>query len=172
MAQQRFQQRSKERFTTVKKQVVHEKAIPRNRWQDFQRPASKTPCFASPTYTELKGLIAFLLLSILTLLLLDDYPAPTAELRSTLGIAPPLLSINLACVCYFFSEVILIICRERTSNTDRFALNQLFFISAFYIFYWYAGALQEQFVILLLFGSVLQLFESCVRSCRSRKAEA
>ncbi len=166
------QQRSKERFTTAQKQAVREKAIPRNRWQDFQGPASKTPRLALPTYAELKALIAFLLLNLLALLLLDNYPAPSAELTTMLGITPPLLWINLACVSYFCSEVILIFCRERKSNTDRFAINQLLFLGAFYIFYWSAGVLQEHVALLLVFGAVLQLFESCVRSCRFRKAAA
>ena len=152
------------------KSDVCEKAEQRTDWRDFQDTEENSQKFYFPTFTELKNVIAFLLLNIVAVLLVDIYPEPSAELRSMLGMAPPLLWVNLACSIYLFTELILVFCRERTKNTDRFALKQLFFLSTMYVFYWYAGALQQHFALLLGIGVSLQLFESFAR--KSRKPPA
>ena len=70
---------------------------------------------------------------------------------------------------YFFTEFILTLCRDRKIDSDRFAYKQLMFMSSFYIFYWYAGALQQHFAILLIGGALLQLIEAFARKNPLRK---
>ena len=96
--------------------AICEKAVERSEWRDFSEPEEKK--FSLPTFKELKNLIAFLLLNIFALLLLDLYPTPSAELRSLLGMSPPLLWINIACSIYLFTELVLVLCRERQSNSS------------------------------------------------------
>lgn len=163
MATQRIQQTEKNKVNIAENNNIREKAVSRNDWQNIPVETKETSTFSFPGFNELKNLIAFLLLNLIALSLVSSYPAPTAELRATLGIAPPLLWINLACSIYLFTELILIFCRTRVKNTDSFALKQIFFLTTLYIFYWYAGALQEHFAILLAIGGLLQLFECFAR---------
>jgi len=164
MALQNNQQEQNNKATGKQKATVCEKAVSRNDWREI--PDSEKRCFSLPTFYELKNLIIFLLLNIAALLLLDIYPEPSAQLRSLLGIAPPLLWINLACSIYLFTELVLVLCRERHVNSDRFAWKQLFFLSTMYGFYWYAGALPQHITLLLGIGVVLQLLEAFARKNR------
>jgi len=149
---------------------LREKAA-RSDWRTFQQD-EKSQKLGLPGFYELKSLIAFLILNIATLLLIDVYPQPSAELRNLLGIAPPLLWINIACSIYLFSELILVFCRERSQNTDRFAVKQLLFLCTMYLFYWYAGALQQHVALLLAIGVSLQLAEAFSRKNPLQKVPA
>lgn len=164
MARQSKQQTQNKDINRKHESAICEKAVERSDWRDFPDTTEKK--FSLPTFHELKNLIAFLLLNVAVLMLLDIHPEPSAELRSLLGISPPLLWINLACSIYLFTELVLVLCRERRGNNDRFALKQLFFLSTMYVFYWYAGALQQHFALLLGIGFVLQLLEAFARKNR------
>lgn len=164
MARQRNQQAQNNEANNKQKSSVCEKAVERSDWRDFNDSEEKK--FSLPTFNELKNLIAFLLLNVAALMLLDIYPAPSTELRALLGITPPLLWINLACSIYLFTELVLVLCRERESNNDHFALKQILFLATMYGFYWYAGALQQHFALLLGIGIVLQLLEAFARKNR------
>ncbi|SHI47837.1 hypothetical protein SAMN02745165_00171 [Malonomonas rubra DSM 5091] len=149
---------------------IQEKAARRN-WRDFQG-TEQSRRISFPGFYELKSLITFLILNIGTLVLIDVYPQPSAELRNLLGMAPPLLWINIACSIYLFTELILVFCRERSKNSDRFAIKQLLFLCSMYVFYWYAGALQQHFALLLGIGVALQLSEAFSRKNPRQKITA
>lgn len=170
MAPNKLQRTKKENLNNPQnRSIVREKAL-RGHWQDYQDCAEKNPHIISPTFNELKTLIIFLLFNLSTLLLIDLYPAPSETISAALGMAPPLLWINVTCAVYFFTEFVLALCRNSKTNTDRFALKQLIFLSAFYVFYWYAGALQQHFTILLIGGALLQLLEAFARKNPLRSA--
>ncbi len=142
--------------------IIREKALRRN-WQNIQNiNHRKTGCLW-PNFTELKHLIIFLLFNAVILFTLEHYPLPPVALKTTLGMAPPLLWVNIACLTYFFTEFVLVLCRERKINSDRFAIKQQFFMAAFYLFFWYLGELQQHFTILLIGGFFLQLLEAFAR---------
>lgn len=170
MAIKRNLQNLKHKTDNSQQSIVTEKAAQADQWQTLLDTEGKAPRFLFPTFTELKNLIAFLLLNLIALSLLGLHPGPSAAMSAALGMAPPLLWINLACSIYLVTELILIFCRERERNTDRFALYQLFFFITLYFFYWYAGALQEHFTLLLSIGGILQLLECFAR--KNRKALA
>jgi len=154
----------------AKKLNVHEKVIGELPWQQIRAEKNKiTP----PCACHLCGLVAFLVLSILTFSLAAKYPAPTDQLRSLLGQAPPELYLNIALAVYIISELFYIILRSGQDGSRKFAIKQLLFFSAFYIFFWYAEMLQAHFNLLAVSGIILQIMESFRRahSCKTAKAE-
>lgn len=154
----------------VKKLNSREKAISNLPWQQIQPERNKiTP----PCACHLCGLVAFLVLSILTFSLAAKYPAPTDQLHNLLGHAPPELYLNIALAVYIVSEVFYIILRSGQDGSRKFAIKQLLFFSAFYIFFWYAEMLQAHFILLAVSGIILQIMESFRRahSCKAAKAK-
>ena len=145
------------------KPLVRIKAIPRNNWRDYQDPTEEKSRFSLPTSKELKPVVTFLLFSVAVLFGLDLAPAPSENLRSILGISPPLMWINIAFACYLVSELMLIFCRIRKQNNDRYAIKQLFFLGTFFLFYWYAGTLPQLLQLLVIYGIVLQFCEAFAR---------
>lgn len=143
--------------------TVRAKSIPRKQWRNLKDPSEEKKHIALPSHTELKMLIVFLLFSMAALLFLDHYPMPSDSLHIPLGIAPPLMWIHVAFACYFASEFMLLFIRIRKVNTDRYALKQLLFLTAFFLFYWYAGVLPRYFPLLVSYGILLQLCEAFAR---------
>lgn len=127
-----------------------------------------------PCSYQLCGLIAFLLLSILTFSLASIHPAPSEQLRTLLGQAPPELYLNIACAVYIVSEVFYIILRGAQNGSRQYSVKQLMFFSGFFLFFWYAEMLQAHFVLLTVSGIILQVMESFRRaqSCKATKADA
>jgi len=166
MAYRKEQQKS----NRINNQAAQEKAIPRKQWRGSGQSEQKKPFITLPTYNELKMLIVFLLACMAGLLALDRFPVPSDALHNMLGMAPPLMWIHVAFACYFASEFILLFCRQRKNDTNRFAVKQQLFMGAFFVFYWYAGVLPQLFPLLVIYGILLQSGEAFARKNPLRHA--
>ena len=158
---------------TTQKPENKAKAINIPIWPLNSGLTDKHKCFNPPCACHLCGLVAFLLLSIITLSLATSYPEPSEKLHSLLGNAPPALYLNIALAIYIISEFFYILLRSGQDGSRKFALKQLGFYSGFYFFFWYAGMLQQHFMLLAISGIILQTMESFSRaqSYKRRNAE-
>lgn len=150
---------------------VREKALTGSPWQHIPYLETERKKLTPPCPCQLCGLVAFLVLSISTFTLTTAFPVPSDYLRNLLGQAPPEFYLNLALAVYIVSEFFYIILRSGHDGSRKFALKQLLFFSAFYLFFWYAEMLQAHFTLLAVSGILLQTMESFRRaqSCKAAK---
>lgn len=158
----------------AKKPGIKEKAISSPIWPVGSEATARGHNLTPPCACQLCGLVAFLLLSIVTLSVTTSYPQPTEQLRAWLGISPPELFLNIALAAYIIFELFYILLRSGNDGSRKFALKQLGFYLAFYFFFWYAGSLQKNFMLLAISGIILQTMESVRRAqiCKQAEAEA
>lgn len=109
-----------------------------------------------PETTALLVLTFFLIFNLGCFPLIDLSPE---RLLPTLGAAPNTLYVNLAFALFVITEIILMICRLDCNPVVRHAWRQLAFIFAFYGFFWFSGAMAENFILLLASGFGLLLSE-------------
>lgn len=85
----------------------------------------------------------FLILSIGGWRGFDFLPSLSPEVRTLLGPAPPVRLISVALVVYSFSAIILILSRMMGESKTSGGLQHVGYLGAFFLFYQYAGVLQE-----------------------------
>lgn len=91
------------------------------------------------------GLLAFILISLGAFRNFDFIPPLSSEIRAILGRPPSPNLISLALVVYAFSALILILARMNSGNEKYKGWSHLFYLSAFYGFYYLSEALHENF---------------------------
>ena len=109
-----------------------------------------------PETAALMALALFLTFNIGCLSLID---IPPERLLRILGAAPNTLYINLAYALFVITETILLLCRLGCKQVVHHAWRKLGFIFCFYVFFWFSGAITENFVLLLVTGLGLLLSE-------------
>jgi len=72
-------------------------------------------------------------------------PPLSTEVRNMLGAAPPVKLISIALVVYSFSALILILSRMMGGTDSYRGWSHLGYLSGFYLFYYYAEVLPENF---------------------------
>lgn len=120
-----------------------------------------------PETIALLMLILFLLLNVGGLMF--DAISPD-RLRLAFGELPDPLYLNLAYAVYVVTEAGLIISRLSCKPLARYACRQLTFLTAFYLFVWFSGAMEEHLLMLLvtgvglLFGEYARLLHISVKA--------
>lgn len=122
-----------------------------HRYKD--RPTVPRP--NQPETRTLALIIAFILVNIGLLTLISQMPVPTQQFQQMLGHTPPVSYIRNATAIFIGTEVILILCRCRQHLSARHACKQFFFFSLFALFFWTAGALEQNHLPLFLAGTTL-----------------
>jgi len=72
-------------------------------------------------------------------------PPISEEMRHFLGASPPPTLISIALIVYAFSALILILGRMNSGPARFRGWSHTFYLSAFYLFYYYSGELRENF---------------------------
>lgn len=106
------------------------------------------------------GLIAYVIISILSIP--DNYllPALSESVRRFLGAAPPSNLISIALVVYAFSALTLILARIAQGSGDYKGWSHLFYLTSFYIFYGFAGTLRETYWAIFVSGLLIMGLEN------------
>ncbi len=87
-------------------------------------------------------------------------PTFSQSVHETLGAGPPANFINWALVLYGFSGLILVLTQMTGSKRPRGALAHLGYLSAFYAFYHFSNALQENFWAVFTVGMTILSLQS------------
>lgn len=118
------------------------------------------------------GLVLFALLSLTAFEfgpLLETLPQ---RWRAVLGPAPPVRLISIALAVYAFSALIYILARMMEGGLVYRGWSHLGYLGGFYLFYAYAGALQENFWAVLVAGMTIlgleqyRIWSSCHEAIR------
>ena len=106
------------------------------------------------------GLAAFVIVSILSIP--DSYllPVLSESVRRFLGAAPPSNLISVALVIYAFSALTIILARIAQGSGAYKGWSHLFYITAFYIFFGFAGTLRETYWAIFLSGLLIMGLEN------------
>ena len=101
------------------------------------------------------GLLAFVLVSVLSIP--DSYllPALSESVRRFLGAAPPSSLISIALIIYVFSALTLILSRMAQGSGVYKGWSHLFYIAAFYIFFGFAGTIRETYWAVFVSGLLI-----------------
>lgn len=119
------------------------------------KDAQTVPRPNQPETRTLALLIAFILVNIGLLTLISQMPVPTQQFQQMLGHTPPVSYIRNATAIFIMTEVILTLCRCSHHLSARHAGKQFFFFSLFALFFWTAGALEQNHLPLFLAGTTL-----------------
>ena len=135
---------------------------------DVDKDASTTASEAQERIRALRGrarmgawgLAAFVIVSVLSIP--DSYllPALSEPIRRFLGAAPSSNLISIALIVYAFSALTLILARIATGSGSYKGWSHLFYISAFYIFFGFAGTLRETYWAVFLSGLLIMGLEN------------
>ena len=87
-------------------------------------------------------------------------PPLSDNLHNMLGAGPPVSFLNWALVLYGFSGIILVLTQMTSSKRPRGSLSHLFYLSAFYIFYYFSAALAENFWAVFTVGITILSLQS------------
>ncbi|MDF1527175.1 MAG: menaquinol oxidoreductase [bacterium] len=106
------------------------------------------------------GLAAFVIVSVLSIP--DSYllPALSESIRRFLGSPPPSNLISVALAVYAFSALTLILARIAQGSGTYKGWSHLFYISAFYIFFGFAGTLRDTYWAVFLSGLLIMGLEN------------
>ena len=106
------------------------------------------------------GLAAFVIVSVLAIP--DSYllPALSGTVRRFLGAAPPSNLISVALIVYAFSALTLILARIAQGSGAYKGWSHLFYITAFYIFFGFAGTLRETYWAVFVSGLLIMGLEN------------
>lgn len=105
------------------------------------------------------GLLVFIAATIATWQLTVKWPSCPPSVQTILGAAPSVNLIHLALTAYLLSALMLSITRH-FQKTEKYAgWGQIGFMLPFYFFYWYAGTLSDNFVIITASGVALLMIE-------------
>ncbi len=105
------------------------------------------------------GLAIFLGISMVALPQSGLLPIIPRNVREVLGAAPPTNLISIALVVYSFSALVLILSRIGSGNGSYRGWSHLGYLSAFYAFYYYAGALESNFWAIFAAGFTILSLE-------------
>jgi hypothetical protein len=106
------------------------------------------------------GLAAFVIVSVLSIPNSYLLPALSESIRRFLGAAPSSNLISIALIVYAFSALTLILARIATGSGSYKGWSHLFYISAFYIFFGFAGTLRETYWAVFLSGLLIMGLEN------------
>jgi hypothetical protein len=106
------------------------------------------------------GLVAYVIISILSIP--DSYllPALSEPVRRVLGAAPPTGLISTALVIYAFSALTLILARIAKGSGKYKGWSHLLYITAFYAFFGFAGTLQDTYWAIFVSGLLIMGLEN------------
>ena len=106
------------------------------------------------------GLVAFVVVSVLSIP--DSYlvPALSDSIRQFLGEAPPSNLISIALVIYAFSALTLILARIAQGSSVYKGWSHLFYLTSFYIFFGFAGTLRETYWAIFVSGLLIMGLEN------------
>jgi len=97
----------------------------------------------------------FLTLAILAFRGFDLIPSLPADIRTVLGAAPPVRLIQVALVVYGFSAAVLILSRMARGTPPSNSWLQLGYLLGFFVFFYFAEALDENFWAVLAAGTMI-----------------
>ena len=106
------------------------------------------------------GLAAFVIVSVLSIPDSFLLPALSESIHRFLGAAPPSNLISVALVVYAFSALTLILARIAQGSGTYKGWSHLFYISAFYIFFGFAGTLRETYWAVFVSGLLIMGLEN------------
>lgn len=106
------------------------------------------------------GLIAFVIVSVLAIPNSNLLPALSESVRRFLGAAPPSNFISIALIIYAFSALTLILARIAQGSGQYKGWSHLFYITAFYIFFGFAGTLRETYWAVFVSGLLIMGLEN------------
>lgn len=106
------------------------------------------------------GLIAYVIVSVLSIP--GNYLLPTVSesVRNFLGAAPPSNLISIALVIYAFSALTLVLSRIAQGAGDYKGWSHLFYLTSFYIFFSFAGTLRETYWAIFVSGLLIMGLEN------------
>lgn len=135
---------------------------------DVGKDADSTASEAQERIRELRararmggwGLVAFVVVSVLSIP--DSYlvPALSDSIRQFLGEAPPSNLISIALVIYAFSALTLILARIAQGSSVYKGWSHLFYLTSFYIFFGFAGTLRETYWAIFVSGLLIMGLEN------------
>ncbi|BCR06660.1 hypothetical protein DESUT3_37290 [Desulfuromonas versatilis] len=121
------------------------------------------------------GLAIFILISIGAQRNFSFIPEISPEIRALLGPSPPIKLISIALAVYAFSALILILSRMMSGSNSYRGWSHLGYLSAFYAFYYYGEALQQNFWAVFAAGITIlgleyyQIWTHCAEALRKEK---
>jgi hypothetical protein len=106
------------------------------------------------------GLAAYVAVSVLSIP--DSYllPALSEPVREFLGAPPSSKLISVALIIYAFSALTLILARIAQGSGSYKGWSHLFYVTAFYIFFGFAGALRETYWAVFVTGLLIMGLEN------------
>jgi hypothetical protein len=104
------------------------------------------------SYFGVLGLVIFLVISLGAVQEFSFLPALPTDIREILGAAPPVRLISIALVVYSFSALILTLSRMWSGSDAYRGWSHLGYLTAFYAFYGFAEALDENFLAVFAAG--------------------
>jgi hypothetical protein len=105
------------------------------------------------------GLCAFLAVSLAARSDFGFLPPLSERARAVLGSSPPVNLINMALVAYSFSALILSLSRMMGGSDLYRGLSHLGYLTAFYVFYHFADAMQDNFWAVFAAGFTILALE-------------
>ena len=121
-------------------------------------------------------MVLFFLVSLGAVLDFRFFPPISEKTRHLLGVSPPPALISIALVVYAFSALTLILGRINTGPDRYRGWSHIGYLSAFYLFYYYAGALRENFWPVFFAGLTIlglenyRVWSICSEAIRKEKA--
>jgi len=106
------------------------------------------------------GLAAFVAVSFLSIPDSHLLPVLSESVRRFLGAAPPSNFISIALIVYAFSALTLILARIAQGSGSYKGWSHLFYITAFYIFFGFAGTLRETYWAVFVTGLIIMGLEN------------
>ena len=106
------------------------------------------------------GLVAFVIVSVLSIPDSHLLPALSESVRRFLGAAPPSNLISVALIVYAFSALTLILARIAQGSGNYKGWSHLFYITSFYVFFGFAGTLRETYWAVFVSGLLIMGLEN------------
>ncbi|GAB6084623.1 hypothetical protein JCM30471_35370 [Desulfuromonas carbonis] len=110
-----------------------------------QEARARIQALASRSRLGQWGLVAFLLLSLAVFRIAPWFAELPQKWRNLLGPSPPVKLISFALAVYAFAALIYILARMMAGGMNFRGWSHLGYCAGFYLFYGYAGALEENF---------------------------
>ena len=101
------------------------------------------------------GIASFVIISVLAIPNFNAVPPLPEKVRLLLGSAPKAEFISMALVVYVFSALTLTLARIMQGTGTYRGWSHLFYIAVFYLFYGFAGALEETFWAVFVSGLII-----------------
>ncbi len=108
----------------------------------------------------LLAVAAFIVLSIFALGDFSSFPSLPENVRKLLGVPPSANMINAALIVYSFSAILLILARMMGGYGSYGGITHVGYLAAFYGFYHFSGALNENFWAVFAAGMTILCLET------------